>query len=146
LLVYTMEKAIEAMPEGVEQLVWFIDFKGFSRHNTIPMNVAREAIDILSNQYPERLAACYFIDAPMIFNLFYRAISQFLTPVTKSKLIFVGGSIADKRKLLSQHFDMSTLSNRYGGDIELTYDHASYWKPEMEKSAARMQQVSVQQN
>ncbi|KAL0491685.1 hypothetical protein AKO1_010158 [Acrasis kona] len=67
LLIYTMEKAVASMPEGQEQLIWFIDFKGYSSKHSIPINVAKETIDILSNQYPERLGACFFIDTPAIF-------------------------------------------------------------------------------
>jgi hypothetical protein len=138
LLVYTMEKAIESMPEGVEQLVWFIDFKGFSRQNSIPLNVAKETISILSDQYPERLAACYFVDAPFIFNLFYKTISVFVNPNTRNKVNFVSGSHQEKRNQLAPHFDMTKLHTRYGGDVEANYDHAAYWKPEMEKSAQKL--------
>jgi hypothetical protein len=52
LLVYLIERAIESMPEGVEQLIWFIDFKGMTRQNLTPVGVAKETLDILSNQYP----------------------------------------------------------------------------------------------
>jgi hypothetical protein len=52
LLIYTMERAIQSIPEGNEQLIWFIDFKDFGKENAIPFGVAKETLDILANQYP----------------------------------------------------------------------------------------------
>jgi hypothetical protein len=146
LLVYMMEKAINSMPEGVEQLVWFIDFHGFSRQNMnmVPISVAKEAISILSDQYPERLGVCYFVDTPMVFTLFYKAISPFINPVTKNKIKFVNGDVTEKRKILSQHFNMKDLHVRYGGESEAKYEHATYWKAEIERSSKQLDQQQTE--
>jgi hypothetical protein len=143
LLIYTMERAIQAIPQGGEQLVWFIDFKGFTKENSIPISVAKETLDILANQYPERLGACFFIDTPQIFNMFYRAITPFINSVTRQKVHFVNGTMEEKKKILMQYFDVDQLSKKYGGTTDYDYVHDVYWKEEMEKCAKLFESTDV---
>jgi hypothetical protein len=140
LLVYTMERAVESMGEGVEQLIWFIDFNGMTKENSIPISVAKETIEILSNQYPERLGAAFFIDTPSLFTMFYKAISPFINSVTRSKIHFVNGTLEEKKKLLAPYFAPEHLNARYGGTTDYDYVHDVYWRAEMERSAQRAQE------
>lgn len=71
LLVYTIESAIREMPEGVSQMVWMIDFKGFSISNSPPISQCMEILNVLANHYPERLGLAFIIDTPFIFNVFW---------------------------------------------------------------------------
>jgi hypothetical protein len=32
LLIYTLERTVDSMPDGVEQMTWMIDFNGYSRY------------------------------------------------------------------------------------------------------------------
>lgn len=89
LVVYVLERAIQQMDEGVEQIVLMMDFKGYSRGNSVPLGVAREVLSILSNHYPERLGAAFMIDTPWLFSLFWKAISPFIHPVTAAKVKFL---------------------------------------------------------
>jgi hypothetical protein len=141
LLVYTIERAIESMPENVEQMIWFIDFKGMTRSNLIPISVAKDTIDILSNQYPERLGLCFFVDTPSAFTLFWKAIKPFINPVTKSKVHIVNGSVQEKGAFFAKFFDLYQIETKYGGFIQWQYQHSVYWKEEMEMDAIRLKRI-----
>uniref|UniRef100_M1A2G9 Transporter n=1 Tax=Solanum tuberosum TaxID=4113 RepID=M1A2G9_SOLTU len=71
-LVYLIENAIFNLPEGQEQMVWLIDFTGWSITNNVPVKSARESINILQNHYPERLAAAILYNPPRLFETFWR--------------------------------------------------------------------------
>ncbi|KAL0368807.1 UNVERIFIED_CONTAM: Phosphatidylinositol transfer protein C [Sesamum calycinum] len=69
-LVYCMENAILNLPEDQEQMVWLIDFHGFSMSN-ISIKVTRETAHVLQEHYPERLGLAILYDAPKIFEPFW---------------------------------------------------------------------------
>lgn len=49
------------LARGVEQHTVIIDFKGYSIFNAPPMHVTKEVMNILLDQYPERLAHAYMV-------------------------------------------------------------------------------------
>lgn len=71
-LVYLMENAILNLPEGQEQMVWLIDFTGWTLSTSVPIKCARESINILQNHYPERLGASFLYNPPRIFEAFWK--------------------------------------------------------------------------
>ena len=50
--------------------------------------------DILQNHYPERLAVLVMFCAPFIFGALWKAVSPFIDPDTKKKVVFVNSSTA----------------------------------------------------
>lgn len=57
LLVYTLEKANSIIDQRTDlnehQMVWIIDFKGYSAKNAPPMSVSRKTLDVLSSHNVE---------------------------------------------------------------------------------------------
>jgi len=139
LLIYTLERAVDSMPDGIEQMTWMIDFNGYSRKNNLPYSVCMEVLGVLSNHFPERLGACFMIDTPWIFSLSWKAISPFVNPVTKSKVHFVNGNNSAKEQIFSKFFDMSHLDEKYAGTSDFVYNHDVYWKNEIELDNHRIQ-------
>eukprot|EP00818_Percolomonas_sp_WS_P010370 CAMPEP_0117437006 /NCGR_PEP_ID=MMETSP0759-20121206/1300_1 /TAXON_ID=63605 /ORGANISM="Percolomonas cosmopolitus, Strain WS" /LENGTH=255 /DNA_ID=CAMNT_0005228623 /DNA_START=1446 /DNA_END=2213 /DNA_ORIENTATION=+ len=135
LLVYTLERAIQEMDDGVEQLVLMMDFKGWGRHNSVPISVARQVIHILSNHYPERLGVCYMMDTPWLFSLFWKSISIFLHPNTSSKVKFV--SSKDREKVLSETIHLDNLEKRFSGRAE-DHDMEVHWTHEIKRFEKRI--------
>lgn len=76
-LVYLIENAILNLPEGQEQMMWLIDFTGWSLTNSVPVKTARETVNILQNHYPERLAMAFLYNPPRIFETFWKVCSYF---------------------------------------------------------------------
>lgn len=70
-LVYFLENAILNLPEDQEQMVWLIDFKGWSIKKSSPVSVARETAKILQNHYPERLNVAILYNPPRLFEAFW---------------------------------------------------------------------------
>lgn len=73
-LVYCMENAILNLPADQEQMVWLIDFQGFSLSN-ISVKVTRETAYVLQNQYPERLGLAILYNPPKFFEPFFKVYS-----------------------------------------------------------------------
>lgn len=71
-LVYLIENAIFNLPVDQEQMVWLIDFTGWTLSASVPVKSARETINILQNHYPERLAVAFLYNPPRIFEAFWK--------------------------------------------------------------------------
>jgi hypothetical protein len=64
-LVYLLEKAIKAMDEsqGVEKIVWVIDYSGFSQIAGMSMTkISMEIVGILQDHYPGTLVSCHLLN------------------------------------------------------------------------------------
>jgi len=70
---------------GAQQMVWIVDFRGFSARNTAP-HVGIEAIKIFGTHYPERLGEIVLLGFPVAFNLLYQLLNPILDPVTRQKV------------------------------------------------------------
>lgn len=127
-LVYILERAVDQMEDGVEQMVLMMDFKGFAKGNSVPLSVCKEVITILSNHYPERLGIGLMVDTPWLFSLFWRAISPFLNPVTASKVKFV----SSKDGALLDYVDKQVLDVAYGGE-QSSFSIKSFWDSELKR-------------
>lgn len=71
-LVYLLENAILNLPDDQEQMMWLIDFSGWSITNSVPVKTARETVNILQSHYPERLGAAFLYNPPRIFEAFWK--------------------------------------------------------------------------
>ena len=76
-----------AAPDG--KMTWLIDFGGYNRKNQPPFKVSMQTLHIVQNHYPERLGKAVNFQPPFLFELFYKAISPFVDPVTREKLVFL---------------------------------------------------------
>ncbi|THU58604.1 hypothetical protein C4D60_Mb03t16120 [Musa balbisiana] len=76
-LVYLLENAIINLPDSQEQMIWLIDFTGWSLSNSVPIKTARETANILQSHYPERLAAAFLYNPPRIFESFWKSKVQY---------------------------------------------------------------------
>ncbi|KAK1316702.1 hypothetical protein QJS10_CPA05g01146 [Acorus calamus] len=125
-LVYLLENAILNLPDDQEQMVWLIDFTGWSLSNAVPNRTARETINILQNHYPERLSAAFLYSPPRIFETFWKIIKFFLDPKTFQKVKFVYPKNAESMELMQQHFDIDILPTELGGRDNSPYDHEEF--------------------
>lgn len=69
-LVYCMENAILNLPPDQDQLVWLIDFQGFSLSN-ISVKLTKETAHVLQEHYPERLGLAILYNPPKFFEPFW---------------------------------------------------------------------------
>ncbi|KAF9167574.1 hypothetical protein DFQ26_004089 [Actinomortierella ambigua] len=148
-VVFHLETALALMPEGVEALTIVIDFHGSSMRTSPGAAVAKQIIDVLGSQFPERLGKAYIIHAPWFFFPFYKLISPWIDPVTKAKIHFVDmkkqkqkssssssstSSSSASSPTSSEHVQLldaiplDMLEQEYGGASEYKYDQEIYWQ------------------
>lgn len=125
--VYILENAILNLPEGQGEMVWLVDFTGWSI-GSVPMKTARATISILQNHYPETLAAAFLYNPPRIFEVFWKAAKVFLDPSTVQKMKFVYPNDGQSMEVMKKHFDLDTLPKELGGTVDIKYDHREYSK------------------
>lgn len=137
-LVYTVEKAIELLPQHQEKLTLIFDFSQYSSASATPMNVSKYFLHLFASHYPERLGSAFACSAPWYFWCFYRIISPFIHPVTKSKIRFVDVEKQHEVKDLESeqkgiwsnlfhHVNPNMLESDFGGNFRFDYDHETYW-------------------
>ncbi|EME28247.1 SEC14 cytosolic factor family protein / phosphoglyceride transfer family protein isoform 1 [Galdieria sulphuraria] len=130
-LVYTLEKAIRRMQNGVEKLILFIDFEGYSMRNTPSIKMMRETLTVLQDYYPERLGLAICLNAPTLFYTFYKIIKPFIDKNTVQKIYFFKVNNTKKSKewmeFAQQVFDLDELEVDYGGRNDKEYDPEEYF-------------------
>lgn len=124
-LVYCMENAILNLPEGQEQMVWLIDFHGFSLSN-VSIKVTKETAHVLQEHYPERLGVAILFDAPKIFEPFWKMAKPFLEPKTANKVKFAYSDDPTTNKIMDELFDMEVVESAFGGKDEEDFDINKY--------------------
>lgn len=116
--VWILERCIDLMPPGVEQLVLLINFDG-KLCNPTSISNAKLMLYILQNHYVERLGVALCINVPWVFKAFWNAIQPFMDPVTKSKCKF--------DEDVKNDIPSEQLSAEFGGSVHPRYQHERYW-------------------
>jgi len=96
LILYSLERAIKTGEEhGVEQVCLVFDLSGFGTKN-MDYEAVKRLFMLLANYYPERLGQVLLLNAPGVFNVFWRVIRPYIDPVTFKKIQFVSkGALSD---------------------------------------------------
>ncbi|KAK9828156.1 hypothetical protein WJX74_001131 [Apatococcus lobatus] len=113
-MLSTFEQAIKMMGPGVEQWVWFADFKGFGWQDCDP-RLAQIFLDVSAKHYPERLGLFLIIDPPRIFRGLWRMLQPYIDPATKKKVAvlpydFNRGNSSTALQLFNANFDQATVN------------------------------------
>ncbi|XP_057974660.1 uncharacterized protein LOC131162328 [Malania oleifera] len=124
-LVYCMENAILNLPPEQEQMIWLIDFHGFSLSN-ISVKVTRETAHVLQDHYPERLGLAILYNPPKFFEPFWTVVKPFLEPKTCNKVKFVYSNDLNTKRILEGLFDMEQLESAFGGNDSIGFDIKKY--------------------
>lgn len=140
LLVYNLIAASYRMGAGGTQMTWICDFSSYTTSSAPPLGVCKQAVEILSSHFPERLGLCLMVFAPKVFYWFYKLISPLIPPVTKQKIQFCKSTKPKEMRAFFEPFvEVSQLEKKYGGDQEFKYDHNEMWSKEVEHDLKRIQ-------
>ncbi|KAF9243498.1 CRAL TRIO domain-containing protein [Melanogaster broomeanus] len=85
-VVWMLERATDLMGPGVETLALMIDYADKAKNPSL--STARQVLNILQTHYPERLGAALIAHLPWLIHTFYKLITPFIDPVTRTKMIF----------------------------------------------------------
>lgn len=120
-MFFMLERAIDFMPPGQEQLALLIDFKAHTKlGKKVPsMTTGRQVLHILQTHYPERLGKALLTNLPWIAWTFMKIIHPFIDPTTREKLVYT--------KPFPDYVPREQLEKEYGGDVDFEYVQAKYW-------------------
>ncbi|KAJ5832516.1 hypothetical protein N7474_000827 [Penicillium riverlandense] len=118
-LVFMLERVIDLMGPDQETLALLVNFSETSSGQNASVGQGKQTLHILQNHYPERLGRALVINVPWLIWGFFKLITPFIDPLTRTKLKF--------NEDLTQHVPPSQLMKNVGGDVEFRYDHATYW-------------------
>lgn len=143
-LVYFLENAILNLPEGQEQMIWLIDFKGWSMKKSSPVSVARETANILQNHYPERLNVAILYNPPRLFEAFWTIVKPFLDPKTFKKVKFVYAKNAESQKIMTELFEEDTIKSTFEDPNDYTHEeYAKMMQDDDQKSSLHWKLAGV---
>ncbi|BGP38633.1 Phosphatidylinositol transfer protein (PITP) [Rhodotorula kratochvilovae] len=126
-VVWCLERTIDLAPPtdpATEMLCLCIDFGANlkdAKGQPTTLGQARKVLEILQTYYCERLGKAVCVNIPQIFFAFYKLVSPFVDPITKEKIRFLDK--ADATALIPPQ----QLQKIFGGDVNLAYDHATYF-------------------
>ncbi|KAI9711739.1 MAG: hypothetical protein M1820_001884 [Bogoriella megaspora] len=118
-LVFMLDRVIEMMGPGQETTALLINFKNSSGSSNPSVGQGKQTLTILQGHYPERLGRALISELPWYVTTFFKLISPFIDPVTKSKMKF--------NEPLSNHVPAQQLWSDYGGEAHFKYSHTDYW-------------------
>ncbi|KAJ4977773.1 hypothetical protein NE237_008553 [Protea cynaroides] len=124
-LVYCMENAIMNLAPDQEQMVWLIDFQGWTM-GCVSVKVTRETAHVLQDHYPERLGLGILYNPPKIFESFWTMVKPFIEPRTYNKVKFVYSNDSASQKIMQEIFDMDKLESVFGGRSTVGFDYKEY--------------------
>ncbi|KAL8225542.1 hypothetical protein R6Q57_018099 [Mikania cordata] len=136
-LVYCMENAIFHLPPEQEQMVWLIDFHGFSMSN-ISIKSTKETAHILQDHYPERLGLAILYNPPKFFEPFWKVVKPFLEPKTTNKVKFVYSDDPSTKSFMESLFYIDKLESAFGGKNEAKFDLKIYANRMKDDDAKRL--------
>ncbi|KAL9312647.1 hypothetical protein ACSQ67_018099 [Phaseolus vulgaris] len=124
-LVYCMENAILNLPAHQEQVVWLVDLKGI-KMSDISFKMAREIVHVIQDYYPKRLGLIILLNAPIVFQPFFKMIRPFLETEMYNKVKFYYWDNHNDKKILEDLFDMDKLESAFGGNGDKGFDVNKY--------------------
>ncbi|KAM0009253.1 putative CRAL-TRIO lipid binding domain, CRAL/TRIO domain, CRAL/TRIO domain superfamily [Helianthus debilis subsp. tardiflorus] len=136
-LVYCMENAIFHLPPEQEQMVWLIDFHGFSMSN-ISLKTTKETARILQDHYPERLGLAILYNPPKFFEPFWKVVKPFLEPKTTSKVKFIYADDPNTKSYMESLFYVDKLESSFGGKNVAKFDIRIYAQRMKDDDAKRL--------
>ncbi|GAA5836098.1 hypothetical protein JCM9279_002192 [Rhodotorula babjevae] len=142
-VVWCLERTIDLAPAtdpATEMLCLCIDFGANvkdAKGQPTTLGQARKVLEILQTYYCERLGKAICVNIPQIFFAFYKLVSPFVDPITKEKIRFL--EKPDATSLIPPQ----QLQKIFGGDVNLEYDHATYF-PALTKLCMERKQANLE--
>jgi len=116
--VWTMERAVEIMPRGVESVAVMTLYS--RKTKSASFWHSKEVVDTLQTYFPERLGRCLVNDGPLWLAILMKLMDPFLDPITRSK-------IAVNRKILAEgDFTPDQVIKEWGGERKFVWECDRY--------------------
>jgi len=114
-LLYSMERAIQSLDPQNQEIVLFIDTKGFGYANVPSMAILSEMSEILAKHMPRRLGVVFVVNVSYVVNWVYDMVSIAMSEVTRQKFRFISSNKEEMKKIIGEYIDLNELPAEYGG-------------------------------
>jgi len=98
---------------GTSTGIFLIDVAGWELGYIKHLDKIKVLVDVVQNQYPERLERALLVNVPFIFLAAWKIISPLLDPVTREKVYFI--SAAELETTLARFMTPEITPKQYGG-------------------------------
>ncbi|XP_010908808.1 uncharacterized protein [Elaeis guineensis] len=115
-MVYILDNLCARVPSGHEKFLVIVDLQGWGYSNC-DTRAYIAALNIMQNNYPERLGKALLIHVPYIFMKAWKMICPFIDKNTKKRFVFVEDK--NLKATLLEDIDESQLPEIYGGKLPL---------------------------
>ncbi|KAL9648641.1 hypothetical protein ABK040_016272 [Willaertia magna] len=150
LVIYNLLRAsriadsVNSEKNKLSQMTWVCNFAGYSLKNAPPIATCKQTVDILGDQFPERLGNALIINPPKVFSWFWKLISPFIPSATKEKIRFCySKDLEEQRKFLSEFIDLDILPKSIGGNCDFEFNE-KFWEEEIVKDEDRISKLTYQ--
>ncbi|TFY75993.1 hypothetical protein EWM64_g8022 [Hericium alpestre] len=135
--VWMLERALDLAGPGVESVVLMINMADRAKNPSF--HTSKTVLNILQSHYPERLGAALILNVPFLVNAFFKLITPFIDPVTRTKMKFNPNPVEDGL------FDAEQLMKEggWGGAREFEWEHEQYW-PRLLKTCATLREQHLE--
>lgn len=116
LFVYTFDKAAASNLHGEGKFLVIGDLAGWGIKN-MDIRGYLAVLDILQNQYPERLRKLFIVHVPYLFWGAWKVVSPLVDKVTREKIVFVEDKHLEETLL--NEVEKDRLPSIYGGQHDL---------------------------
>uniref|UniRef100_A0A7S3V239 CRAL-TRIO domain-containing protein n=1 Tax=Aplanochytrium stocchinoi TaxID=215587 RepID=A0A7S3V239_9STRA len=113
LCAFFFEYNIRLLQPGVYHGVIIFDLKGYSykeHGNKLSLFLVQILIQIVQEQYPQRMRKIYITNAPYLFNMLWNIIKVWMEKDLKEKIVIV-----KNMETLKELIDEDVLEERFGG-------------------------------
>ncbi|CAD6272480.1 unnamed protein product [Miscanthus lutarioriparius] len=114
LLVYNLESCTMSSENAQENIVWVVDFSGWTVSST-PLAESRQSVHIIQNYYPGLVGAAILCNPPKIFESFWKILNYFIEPELKEKVKFIYTNNSESQRIMADMFDLDKLESAFGG-------------------------------
>ncbi|KAI9139198.1 CRAL-TRIO domain-containing protein [Paraphysoderma sedebokerense] len=115
-LKYSMETGIVLLKAPADAVTLIFNMNGMTVKN-MDLGLVKYLVYALQNYYPESLGVCLIVDAPWIFNGFWKVIQGLLDPKVKEKVKFV------KMAEITDFIDAKNLPQEFGGSDPYSFKY-----------------------
>ncbi|CAM0875932.1 unnamed protein product [Alopecurus aequalis] len=115
-IIYILDNTCTKLPVGQERYSSVVDLRGVGYANC-DIRAMLASLDIVQNNYPERLGRVFLIHVPYVFMALWKMVYPFIDENTKKKFVFVADRDLDT--MLRDAIDVSQLPEEFGGKLKL---------------------------
>ncbi|KAL0483636.1 Sec14 cytosolic factor [Acrasis kona] len=108
--------------KAVDKVGLIVDLHGVCIGN-LDRQLVMDVLKTMQANYVEQLAYSYMVNAPFVFNTFFKIFNVFIDDATKARISVSG---TEYKKMLLLKVEESNIPKEYSGTLDYTFDSDKY--------------------